>query len=218
MVRCLALHTALDALFCVADGTVWTWGLNGSGELGDGTTINSPRPVPVTISGCSRVSDIAMGGQHSAALCSGMYVPCRAFLVQARVQSDVQLFGSCRRSRKPSHHAKRDVIDDLSPSAEARQARYHRIREHGPSHSTRMSASAPQEHRQALSGMPTPGLTFTVPPQAPPPQAMEVIPCGSSCRGHPSAWDSPAICFFPSLGAPPRIFWTSVMCHDSWTR
>ena len=60
---------------CVTDGALWMWGGNGDGQLGDGTRDNKPRPGPVTVTGCSNVSHIALGGSHSAALCAGMPVP-----------------------------------------------------------------------------------------------------------------------------------------------
>lgn len=31
-----------------SDGTVWTWGYNGHGELGDGSTNNASTPVQVS--------------------------------------------------------------------------------------------------------------------------------------------------------------------------
>jgi alpha-tubulin suppressor-like RCC1 family protein len=37
------------------DGTVWTWGDNSHGQLGDGTTVNKNIPVPLISSGCSAV-------------------------------------------------------------------------------------------------------------------------------------------------------------------
>jgi hypothetical protein len=49
-----------------ADGTVWTWGFNGSGQLGDGTTTN--RNVPVAVNGLSGVSAITGGYDFSIAL------------------------------------------------------------------------------------------------------------------------------------------------------
>lgn len=48
------------------DGTVWTWGNNASGQLGDGTTLSRARPVQV--SGLSGVAAIAAGAAHVLAL------------------------------------------------------------------------------------------------------------------------------------------------------
>jgi len=50
------------------DGTVWAWGLNTSGQLGDGTT--SQRNSPVQITSLSNVASIASGATafHSAAV------------------------------------------------------------------------------------------------------------------------------------------------------
>ncbi len=47
------------------DGTVWAWGNNSDGELGDGTVNN--RTTPVRVSGLSNVTAIAAGGSHSVA-------------------------------------------------------------------------------------------------------------------------------------------------------
>ena len=46
------------------DGTVWTWGSNGSGQLGDGTTENSSSPKQVL----DGVASIAAGDYHVVAL------------------------------------------------------------------------------------------------------------------------------------------------------
>ena len=48
------------------DGTVWAWGLNSSGQLGDGTTINSPTPEPVPL--LTDVIAIAAGDEYSLVL------------------------------------------------------------------------------------------------------------------------------------------------------
>jgi hypothetical protein len=51
------------SLALATDGSVWAWGLNAQGELGDGTGTNSPRPVQVI--GLGPQSTISAGGQHS---------------------------------------------------------------------------------------------------------------------------------------------------------
>jgi alpha-tubulin suppressor-like RCC1 family protein len=49
-----------------SDGTVWIWGSNQFGQLGDGTTIDSPAPIQVI--GLTDVTAIAAGGSHTIAL------------------------------------------------------------------------------------------------------------------------------------------------------
>jgi RHS repeat-associated protein len=49
-----------------SDGTVWTWGLNSNGQLGNNSTTQSL--VPVQVSGLSNVTAIAAGSAHSMAL------------------------------------------------------------------------------------------------------------------------------------------------------
>jgi alpha-tubulin suppressor-like RCC1 family protein len=49
-----------------ADGTVWTWGQNSSGQLGDGST--TQRLAPVTIASLTSVAAIAAGDAHMLAL------------------------------------------------------------------------------------------------------------------------------------------------------
>jgi alpha-tubulin suppressor-like RCC1 family protein len=54
-----------------SDGTVWTWGYNYYGQLGDGSTTNSKIPVQVKDSNGAAFGDvaaIASGGYHSMAL------------------------------------------------------------------------------------------------------------------------------------------------------
>jgi len=49
-----------------SDGTVWAWGNNVYGQLGDGTTTN--RSTPVQVGGLSGVVAVAAGAYHSMAL------------------------------------------------------------------------------------------------------------------------------------------------------
>jgi len=49
-----------------SDGAVWSWGCNGNGQLGDGTTIHRYRPVKVA--NLSGVVAVAAGRRHSLAL------------------------------------------------------------------------------------------------------------------------------------------------------
>ena len=52
------------------DGTVWSWGANFSGQLGDGSVSSSSpfgKPLPVQVSGLTDVASIAAGGYHSIA-------------------------------------------------------------------------------------------------------------------------------------------------------
>lgn len=48
-----------------SDGTVWSWGRNDKGQLGDGTTQNSNQPVQVI--GLTNIVQISAGGTHSLA-------------------------------------------------------------------------------------------------------------------------------------------------------
>jgi alpha-tubulin suppressor-like RCC1 family protein len=49
-----------------SDGTVWAWGYNLNGQLGDGTT--TQRPTPFQISGLSSIIAVSAGDDHSMAL------------------------------------------------------------------------------------------------------------------------------------------------------
>ncbi len=57
-----------------SDGTVWCWGWNNVGQLGNGTTINASRPVQVT--GLTNATQVASGDSSSCALKSDQTVWC----------------------------------------------------------------------------------------------------------------------------------------------
>ncbi|WP_437338586.1 RCC1 domain-containing protein [Sorangium sp. So ce394] len=56
------------------DGTVWAWGSNSSGELGDETTTDSHIPIQVTALSDISIDEIACGSSHSVALGKGVGV------------------------------------------------------------------------------------------------------------------------------------------------
>src|SRR5262249_20259299 len=50
------------------DGTLWCWGRNDIGQLGDGTTANQTTPVQAGAATLgSNVAEVALGGNHSCA-------------------------------------------------------------------------------------------------------------------------------------------------------
>jgi alpha-tubulin suppressor-like RCC1 family protein len=65
-----AVQVAAGDNYCLAlkyDGTVWAWGDNEFGQLGDGSTTTN-KNTPVKVSGLSNISMIAAGKSHSLAL------------------------------------------------------------------------------------------------------------------------------------------------------
>ena len=48
------------------DGTVWAWGNNNNGQVGDGTTTN--RPSPFQVPGLSSIIAVGAGNTHSLAV------------------------------------------------------------------------------------------------------------------------------------------------------
>ncbi|HHT9146646.1 MAG: carboxypeptidase regulatory-like domain-containing protein [Candidatus Brocadiaceae bacterium] len=56
----------LHTLALKSDGTVWAWGYNGSGQLGNNTYTD--KNIPIQVSGLSDVLAVACGGNHSLAL------------------------------------------------------------------------------------------------------------------------------------------------------
>jgi alpha-tubulin suppressor-like RCC1 family protein len=57
-----------DSLVLKGDGTVWAWGRNDLGQLGDGTTIERHTPVQVGVPPLSGATAIAAGQGHTLAL------------------------------------------------------------------------------------------------------------------------------------------------------
>ena len=49
------------------DGTLWTWGLGTSGQLGDNTIISGSTPV-TTFAGGTNWKQVSSGGDHTAAI------------------------------------------------------------------------------------------------------------------------------------------------------
>lgn len=62
----VAVSGTYHSLALKKDGTVWAWGLNGNGQLGNGNTVSSGSPVRV--SGLTDVVSVATGNAHSLAL------------------------------------------------------------------------------------------------------------------------------------------------------
>ena len=58
-----------------SDGTIWCWGDNEYGQLGDGTTNNSASPVQVAALGTT-VAGLAVGGYHTCAVKSDGTIWC----------------------------------------------------------------------------------------------------------------------------------------------
>jgi uncharacterized repeat protein (TIGR01451 family) len=60
-------------LALASDGSIYAWGYNLKGEIGDGSNTNRPAPVPVSMPALSpgvTIVDVAAGGNHSLALAS----------------------------------------------------------------------------------------------------------------------------------------------------
>lgn len=53
-------------LAALGDGSVWSWGSNGNGQLGDGT--NAPHSAPAVIAGLSGMARVSGGTDHSLAI------------------------------------------------------------------------------------------------------------------------------------------------------
>ncbi|MBI2345354.1 MAG: Ig-like domain-containing protein [Deltaproteobacteria bacterium] len=54
------------SVMVLSDGTVWAWGYNSNGQVGDGTTTDRNAPVPVA--GLTGMESVASGGTHTLAI------------------------------------------------------------------------------------------------------------------------------------------------------
>ena len=63
----IAAGTA-HSLAVAADGSVYSWGFNASGQLGTGTMADSSTPQQVALPAATQVATVAAGGSHSLAL------------------------------------------------------------------------------------------------------------------------------------------------------
>ena len=61
---------SLHSLALASNGTVWAWGNNDFGELGNGTNTYSSIPVQVSLPSGVIITNIAGGADHSLALAS----------------------------------------------------------------------------------------------------------------------------------------------------
>jgi alpha-tubulin suppressor-like RCC1 family protein len=76
------------ALILAADGSVWSWGYNNYGQLGNGTTTTSNTPVQVQKSGGTAlggITAISAGGYHNLALASDGTVWAWGYNVDGRL-------------------------------------------------------------------------------------------------------------------------------------
>jgi alpha-tubulin suppressor-like RCC1 family protein len=60
------IATKTHTVYAKRDGTLWAWGRNDDGQLGDGTTTS--RSTPVKITGVSNVKSVAAGYDHTVVL------------------------------------------------------------------------------------------------------------------------------------------------------
>jgi alpha-tubulin suppressor-like RCC1 family protein len=60
----------------LGDGTVWCWGWNGSGQVGDGGSMTAARPLPVAVPGLSNAVAVEAGESHSCAVLDGGSARC----------------------------------------------------------------------------------------------------------------------------------------------
>jgi alpha-tubulin suppressor-like RCC1 family protein len=89
----------------LADGTVWCWGMNADGELGDGTIVD--RSVPVRVTGIDDAVEVAAAKQRACArrrdgtvACWGVIAPSSTALKATAIPATeiAQVAGPCMRT------------------------------------------------------------------------------------------------------------------------
>jgi alpha-tubulin suppressor-like RCC1 family protein len=68
VVAIAAGNGSFSSLALKGDGTVWAWGYDGLGQLGNGTSDENPHPTPVKVTAIAGVSSIGAGSEHALAV------------------------------------------------------------------------------------------------------------------------------------------------------
>ncbi len=90
-----------------ADGTVWCWGGNAFGQLGNGTLTDSN--VPVQVAGVTGATAVDAGGEHTCALVAGGAVKCWGLNFDAQL-GDNAAHELCT-SGAASHDCSKNAVD-----------------------------------------------------------------------------------------------------------
>lgn len=69
--KVVTAHFTQTSYALLDDGTVWAWGGNTQGQLGNGTTSDSPSPTPAIVPNLTGVVDISAGAEYVLALMDG---------------------------------------------------------------------------------------------------------------------------------------------------
>jgi alpha-tubulin suppressor-like RCC1 family protein len=86
------------------EGSVWCWGANDAGQLGNGTTGPEPNPLPVQIPELGGVIALSAGAAHTCALGPGGVVACWGADTSGQLGDEVLLtVGTPRLARLPCH-------------------------------------------------------------------------------------------------------------------
>ena len=190
------------------DGTVWTFGYNGSGQLGDGGTTN--RNTPGQVTGLGAVSAVGAGSAHSLVILAGSGAmkswgrnasgelgngsttpsnnPVSVSTVTAAVDVTACYFCSAARKANGTFYSWGDngygqLGLETRTAAPARRSPYRRTSRRWPSATTTPSPSSPTA--RSRGGAPT-----TTARSATAPRRTGTPRCRS--RGRPPLWRLPA--------------------------